>query len=295
MTWRRGISLLALMGCTDVVDAAPEDGLEASAPGDDESDETFPTLAIQNGVSVRGAGPQQQWEGIVMTMRRVGTNQASVCSATFITAQHLITAAHCYEKQGKQSVSVRAPSWNGNAWQIFDNASVYQASGGPDYKTDIAVVDLGKAPEWATPARRFRIFAGRPTATELHIYGYGGRAETTAGIDGTLRAPPGNATVRVTDAGNGYLVSPANAARVCSGDSGGPAIKEGTLPVLWGINRSFSSNIFRALVNRNPVCPSAGATMQFTNISANMPFIEKSLGKPCTRTTVDGQPAAQCW
>ena len=293
MTWRRAIALLMLVGCADVAESAPDDGVEEAAEG--ERDEAFPILAIQNGVSVRGAGPQQQWEGIVMTMRRVGTNQASVCSATFITAQHLLTAAHCYDKAGVQSVSVRAPSWNGNAWQLFDKATVYQASGKPSYPTDIAVVDLGKAPDWVTPARRFRIFSGRPTATDLHIYGYGGRAETTAGIDGTLRTAPGNATVRITDGGKGYLTSVANAARVCTGDSGGPAIREGSLPVVWGINRSFSTNAFQALLNPNPVCPSTGASMQFTNISANMAFVEKSLGKPCSRIEVDGQPAAQCW
>lgn len=289
MTWKRAIPLLwMLMSCADV----PENATSY----DDETgeDAASPVLAIQNGVPVTGAGPQQQWQGIVMTMRRVGTNQSSVCTATFITERHLLTAAHCYEKAGAQQVFVRAPGWNNNAWQTFDGAIVHQASGKPDYKTDIAVVDLGKAPEWATPARRFRIFAGRPTATDLHIYGYGGVRESTAEINGTLRTAPNGATVRVTDAGNGYLVSTAAGAAVCSGDSGGPAIKQGTQPVVWGINRSFSSSIFRSLLGQ-PVCPSRGASMQFTNVSLNVPFVERSLGKACTRLQVDGQDALQCW
>ncbi|MET0340446.1 MAG: trypsin-like serine protease [Polyangiales bacterium] len=277
------------MSCAEVPENATSHDDETS-----EEDGENPVLAIQNGVPVSGAGPQQQWQGIVMTMRRVGTNQSSVCTATFITERHLLTAAHCYEKSGPQQVFVRAPGWGNGGWQAFDRANVTAASGPPDYRTDIAVVDLGAAPEWATPARRFRIFAGKPTPTDLHIYGYGGVRESTAEINGTLRTAPGGATVRISDAGNGYLVSTAAGAAVCSGDSGGPAIRQGSQPVVWGINRSFSSSIFRSLLGQ-PVCPTRGASMQFTNVSTQLPFVERALGKACARVQVDGQPAAQCW
>ncbi|MET0344105.1 MAG: trypsin-like serine protease [Polyangiales bacterium] len=290
MTWKRAISLVMLVGCVEVAETAPDDSGQGSV-----SDEaSTPVLAIQNGVSVTGAGPQQQWEGIVMSLRLINEKQGYVCSATFISERHLITAAHCYEKPGKQSIKLRAPGWTTD-WETFDDATVFQASGGAAPKIDIAVVDIGRAPEWVTPERRFRIFAGTPTPADLHVYGYGARNDSGEKADHLLRAAPNNATVRVTLAGDGDLTGPAGEARICEGDSGGPAIKEGTLPVLWGINRSASTSILSILLNPNRLCPRTGANMQFTNISGNMAFIEKSLGRPCTRVEVDGQQAAQCW
>ena len=70
-------------------------------------------------------------------------------------------------------------------------------------------------------------------------------------------------------AGNTTVRTPGDA-RVCTGDSGGPAIKEGSTPAAWGIDRSFSSNTVSTLVNPNPAYASASATIQFTSTSANM-------------------------
>lgn len=285
-------TLCVLSACVDVADdGLPDDQGEGAVEGVNGDN---PVLAIESGVPVKGAGPSQQWEGVVMTMRPVSATQASTCTASFITAQHLMTAAHCYDKDGAQSISVRAPTWNGNKWVAFPKAVVKRASAGPTYNTDIAIVDLGAPQEWATPERRFRLFAGKPTPADLHIYGYGGRNERTPDINGTLRAAPGNATVRIIPGTNGYLTSLAATARVCVGDSGGPAIREGTQAVIWGINRSFTSGL-RGLIGPQPVCPTIGATMQFTDVSANLGFVEKSLGTACTRMDVDGQQTAQCW
>jgi hypothetical protein len=251
-----------------------------------------PRLAIESGVSVRGAGPEQQWEGIVMTRWMVNEREAEVCTASFISDRYLITAAHCYPKNGPQKISVRAPSWNGNAWQPFD-AIVHRASS--DVSVDMAVVDLGAPQEWATSARRFRLHAGKPGPADLHLYGYGGRKEEQPDIDGTLRAAPGGATVRVRDAGRGFLSAVAGAARMCGGDSGGPAIREGTQPVIWGVFSAFSNSITRILRDPDRVCPDPGADLRFASVSASLPFIERSIGKPCTRVDIDGQAAAQCW
>lgn len=285
--------LCVLAACADVAD----DGALQNMRGEEAVDGVEgdnPVLAIESGVAVKGAGPNQQWEGVVMTMRQISSSQASTCTATFITAQHLVTAAHCYEKDGAQNISVRAPTWNGNKWNAFPKAVVKRASGGPSYATDIAIVDLGAPQEWATPERRFRLFAGKPTPTDLHIYGYGGRSEWSPDINGTLRTPPGNATVRIVPGTNGYFTSLATIARVCVGDSGGPAIREGSQPIIWGINRSFTSG-FRGIIGPQPVCPIIGASMQFTDVSANLGFVERSLDASCARVDLDGQTTAQCW
>jgi len=292
-TWTRALLFLLVGSCAEVTDAGSEaDEVTEGATNQDELDPSVPVLAIENGVSVRGAGRNQQWEGIVMTMQSVGSGMG-YCSASFITGRHLITAAHCYGRDGSQRVSVRAPTWNGGTgWQVFERAVVKRAS--TNNSIDIAVVDLGTAPAWATPQRRFLLNAGPATPTELHVYGYGALNEQGQGSGGQLRAAPGGATVSVTN-GGGYLFSTARVARVCSGDSGGPALREGTAAVLWGINQSFAVSRLRALVDRQPICPESGARMQFTNVSANLGFIEQALGTRCKRVQVDGQQAAQCW
>ncbi|MET0342459.1 MAG: trypsin-like serine protease [Polyangiales bacterium] len=266
--------------------------LTGCAAAEESEPDGSPVLAIESGVSVKGAGPSQQWEGIVMTMWRVNEREAEVCTATFITERHLVTAAHCYPKSGPQKISARAPTWNGNVWQPFD-ATVYRAS--TDLSADIAVVDLGAPQEWATPARRFKLFAGKVAPTDLHLYGYGGRTDASPDLDGTLRASPGYATVRARDAGRGYISATAGVARACSGDSGGPALREGTDAVVWGVFSAFSNSISRILRDDDIVCPDAGSDLRYASVSANLAFVERSLGKPCTRLTVDGLPAAQCW
>lgn len=294
--WTRALLLLCLSACAggaDDSEASGEEGTEGTDAKADatELDPTIPVLAIENGVTVRGAGPNQQWEGIVMTLQSVGRGMGS-CSASFITDRHIVTAAHCYGKDGAQRVQVRAPTW-GSGWQTFERAVVRRAS--TNNSIDIAVVDLGGPVAWATPQRRFLLNAGPANPTTLHVYGYGAMSEAGGSANGTLRAAPGNATISIRDNGAGYLVAAAQTARVCSGDSGGPALKQGTAAVLWGINQSFTLSFRRSLTDRQPICPENGAQMRFTNVSANLRFIESTLGKTCKRLTVDGQQVAQCW
>lgn len=266
-----------LAGCVNADDAGVED-------------DAAPVLAIESGVEVKGAGPRQQWEGIVMTRSRIDDATDGLCTATFITGQHLLTAAHCYEASGRQRVSVRAPTWNDNAWQTFD-ALVLRASDA-DLVDDIAVVDLRTQPAWATPARRFKLNAAPVTLMDLHLYGYGSRSNAEPELDGALRAAPGRATVRVRNAGGGYLTAIADVARGCTGDSGGPALREGTEAVVWGIASSFG------LTPKSPdgaVCASRGASLTFVNVAEYLTLIEQILGRPCTRVVANSQPAAQCW
>ena len=71
--------LTLLVGCADEGFASMDEAEREAA--DSEGDSDNPVLAIENGTTVRGAGPNQEWEGIVMTQ----SASRGYCSASFIT------------------------------------------------------------------------------------------------------------------------------------------------------------------------------------------------------------------
>ncbi|MET0283772.1 MAG: trypsin-like serine protease [Polyangiales bacterium] len=243
--------------------------------------DAFPVLEVNGGVTVEGAGCVQQWEGIVMTMGGRG-----LCTAAFISDRHLISASHCYARDGAVSLRVSAPTWEDGASHTFQ-AQVVRS--GNDTALDVSIVDLGQAVPWATPERRFVLHAGMASAVDLHLYGFGSGG--SSGAAGTLRGVPNRATLRVTDNGRGTLSGKAGEAQLCQGDSGGPAFVEKSAPVLYGINQAIVPT--RSAGGRT--CASADWTILFTNVSAYLPFVEKSVGKPCMRAQVDGLEVARCW
>jgi secreted trypsin-like serine protease len=236
---------------------------------------------VNGGVPVRGAGCKQQWEGIVMTQGGRG-----LCTAAFITDRHLISASHCYSRDGAVSLKVSAPTWENGAMHTFQ-AQVKRS--GSNMSLDISIIDLGQPVDWATPERRFVLHAGKvASSVEMHLYGFGSGG--SSGAAGTLRGVPNQATITVTDDGRGNLTGKAGKAQLCTGDSGGPAFVEKTAAVLYGINQA----IVPSGTGGGRTCASSDWTIMFTNVSAYMSFIEQALGKPCERKRVDDLDLAQC-
>jgi secreted trypsin-like serine protease len=238
---------------------------------------------VDDGEPVNGAGCHQQWEGIVMTKGGRG-----LCTAAFISNQHLLSASHCYASDGTVSLDVSAPTWENGAAHTFQ-ANVKRS--GSNMSLDLSVIDLGKPVDWATPERRFVLHAGKvPASIEMHLYGFGDGGGS--GNAGKLRGTPKRATIKVTDDGKGNLTGKAGGARLCSGDSGGPAFVENTAAVLYAVNQAIVPAGFGGGVGS---CAAENWSIMFTNVSQYMPFIEKSLPKPCERKMVDGLDVAQCW
>ncbi|MET0390090.1 MAG: trypsin-like serine protease [Polyangiales bacterium] len=239
------------------------------------------TYSVNGGVPVSGAGCKQQWEGIVMTMGGRG-----LCTAAFISERHLISASHCYARDGAVSLQVSAPTWDDGDNHMFQ-AQVKRS--GSDQTLDVSIIDLGEPVEWATPERRFVLHAGKASAVEMHLYGFGSGG--SSGAAGTLRGIPERATISVTDKGGGTLSGKAGNAQLCTGDSGGPAFVEKTAAVLYGINQAIVPSGFGG----GRTCAGPDWTIMFTNVSQYMVFVEEALGKPCMRKQVDDLDVAQCW
>ncbi len=267
----------------------PGSGLDAGATGTADASTPEPgsdpcsvmAYQVNGGVPVRGVGCKGQWEGIVMTVGGRG-----LCTAAFISERHLISASHCYARDGAVSVKVSAPTWEDGAEHTFQ-AQVKRS--GSSQTVDVSVIDLGKAVDWATPERRFVLHAGKASAVDMHLYGFGSGG--SSGGAGMLRGVPNRATIHVTDNGRGTLSGVAGAAQLCTGDSGGPAFVEKTAAVLYGINQA----IVPGRQGGGRTCASSDWTIMFTNVSMYVPFVEETIGKPCTRKRVDDLDVAQCW
>jgi len=213
-----------------------------------------------------------------------------LCTAAFISDRHLISASHCYASDGSVSLDVSAPTWEGGKSHTFQ--ATVKRSGG-NMSLDVSVIDLGKPVDWATPERRFVLHAGKVSgAVELHTYGFGGGG--SAGAAGVLRGIPDRATISVTADSRGNLNGKAGEARLCSGDSGGPAFVEKSAAVLYGINQAIVPN-GRSGGGLGGTCAGSDWTIMFTNVSEYMDFVEMALGKTCERKKVDDLDVAQCW
>jgi hypothetical protein len=213
-----------------------------------------------------------------------------LCTAAFISDRHLISASHCYASDGNVSLDVSAPTWDNGDSHMFQ-ASVKRS--GSNMSLDVSIIDLGKPVEWATPERRFVLHAGTvPASVEMHLYGFGSGGGS--GAAGVLRGIPERETITVTADSRGNLNGKAGEARLCSGDSGGPAFVEKTAAVLYGINQAIVPNGAggRGL---GGTCAGPDWTIMFTNVSEYMDFVEMALGKMCERKKVDDLDVAQCW
>jgi V8-like Glu-specific endopeptidase len=241
-----------------------------------------PTEKIYHGDAVNGAGDNGQWEGIVHL--EVRDSAPNWCTGFFITDRHVLTSGHCFESQGTHTVRFRAPTWNNNAW---NQSTVWVNRQGTGRSIDVAVVQFTSPVAWANSSRRFRLFTGSTvTRTMLDIYGYGARNHD--GNSGVLRRGEGGSRVRLLDHDDGWFKADAYDARICLGDSGGPAIREGNFAIVWGIAHSI-------VRDGNNECAAPEEDMTWTKINHNMAYIEDALGFSCARFTGDDQNYARCW
>lgn len=272
---RRGATLCLLVVASCALDDARPDELDGHE------------AAIVGGSLVTGAGPDQRWQGIV----RLETESGG-CSGTFISTWHILTAAHCFDDDGSQTVFYSAPGLGRTERTAEVSIPACWWNGGTR-SCDLAVVELSVESTWAKGSRRKLYLYGGSTSvgTALHPYGYG-YENYEGGGGGVLRGGANRAVFTITDHEDGYFEGVVGAVRPCDGDSGGPATVErdddaSFRPVIWGIYSASE-------LGGRETCAERDEIMWWTKTTTNLAWIESVLGYRCTAVAgVSG--AVRCW
>jgi hypothetical protein len=287
MSRRPTFALLVLFGFTLSACASEgfeDDGAGAVEAASDHGVELGETSqAIHQGMAVSGAGASGQWKGIVRVT--IFTPQKNYgCTGTFIAANAILTAAHCVPGNGFYDVEIAAP---GRATTI-NNLQIYRHDQGDSRNHDVALIKLPFSDFWAaTQGGDFVLYRGATSKVQLQIYGYGATAMNGTGW-GTLRTAPGRTPIQISFHQEQHFEANAHTARVCYGDSGGPAVREvaGAPPVIWGVSSKFDPN-------GGDSCASGGSDMTWTKVSSHVDWIKQRLPNQCF--DVSGQTYTSCW
>jgi len=203
------------------------------------------------------------------------------CTATLLGRNLAITAAHCVDKGTAEYLYVL---FGTEREELFDQRLVIASKASPYWKMrqredkdtgDIAVIkfDGGELPEGYGPAEFLQDTSLLRNGANIFVLGFGVTDPITTAGAGTLRS--GNLPIlNSTYSGTEILLDQSTGARICHGDSGGPAYikaydkKTKTEKYyLWGIAN-------RGIGDDDNTCENAVA---YTNVTLYLVWIQNVL------------------
>lgn len=157
---------------------------------------------------------------VVMVIKNFADGSAGACSGTMITANKVLTAAHCLENAASIDVLLGISATKlayiaANSWQIHPN---FARSSNGMLSNDVGVINVPVP--LPLPTVPILSSATAQVGQKAVVFGYG--TSGTADDYGQLRS--GVMKIAAVDAGRIFANYEDGTSNVCSGDSGGPLL-----------------------------------------------------------------------
>lgn len=191
----------------------------------------------------------------------------AICTGTFLTSTHLLTAAHCFVDGNSNRAQVVTGASSGFTkkitvhprYQSTDQVSAY----------DMAIVEMESAQPVSTLP--LLLSEGISVGDRITIMGFGvdNQGQSAASV------PPADAlngaSMIVEDVIEGAFAASYDTTNssICSGDSGGPALRKNAAGITGVVGVAQAVSVINVDPDGNPICL-AGTISVFTNIQSSI-------------------------